>query len=233
MIDLIYCAAGNRRFAEIAVSAGFLYGAQLPGTVYTDVAPLHFADQDWREPNRTAYMNALAQHRPPVATVLDWEQEGQFDEVMSWAEEAAQYVERIIIIPKVIGGVPRIPSRVGGKQIVLGYSTPTKYAGTSVPVWEFGRWPVHLLGGSPSAQFHAAHYMNVVSADGNYIQKMATKYCQYFVTRRSYWSANRHWPTLAESNDGRRMDISDGHYEAFRRSCANVMDMWSTLARVA
>ena len=76
-MELIYCAAGNRRFAEIATSHGFRYGAQLPGTVYTDVAPLYFADQDWKEPNRDKYMSALAQHRPHMATVLDWEREEQ------------------------------------------------------------------------------------------------------------------------------------------------------------
>lgn len=36
----------------------------------------------------------------------------------------------------------------------------------TMPAWEFGRRPVHLLGGSPHAQMEMRHYMNVVSADG-------------------------------------------------------------------
>lgn len=206
-----------------------MYGAQLPGTIYPDVAPLHFADQDWKKPDRERYVAAVAQHRPRVATVLDWEREEQLPEVLDWAEDIAPFVERVIIIPKVIGGIPRIPARIGGRDIVLGYSVPTKYSGTSVPVWEFAARPVHLLGGSPLAQIHAAHYLTVISADGNYIQKMATKYCQYFVARRADFAINAHWPTLAESNGGSRMDITDGHYEAFRRSCVNVIAAWREL----
>lgn len=86
---LIYCADGNRRFAEIAIRNGYMYGAQLPNTVYFDP---YFVDQDWRKPNRIRYMIALAQHRPALATVLDWEREDQLPEVLDWAEEASQYV---------------------------------------------------------------------------------------------------------------------------------------------
>lgn len=46
-IDLIYCGGGNKRFHEIATRYGFLYGVQLPDTVYGE---LHFADQNWKKP---------------------------------------------------------------------------------------------------------------------------------------------------------------------------------------
>jgi hypothetical protein len=81
--ELIYCAAGNRRFAEIAIRNGFTYGAQLPKTIY--YTP-EFVDQNWRKPDRMKYMNALAQYRPRLATVLDLEYPHQFAEVLSWAE---------------------------------------------------------------------------------------------------------------------------------------------------
>lgn len=169
-VDLIYCADGNKRFAEIAITAGFHYGAQLPNTVYY---PVWFADQDWRKPNQAAYMAALREHRPKMATVLDWEHDEQLPEVLAWAEDAASVVERVLIIPKVVGGIPQIPHAIGGKPIILAYSVPTKFAGTGVPVWEFSRRPVHLLGGSPQAQMRLTEYLNVVSADGNYANKMA------------------------------------------------------------
>ena len=35
-IKLIYCAGGNKQFAETAIEAGFLYGAQLPDTVRSE-----------------------------------------------------------------------------------------------------------------------------------------------------------------------------------------------------
>jgi hypothetical protein len=44
-MEIIFCAGGNRRFAEIAKNAGFLLGAQLPDTIYF---PIQFADQNWK-----------------------------------------------------------------------------------------------------------------------------------------------------------------------------------------
>ena len=223
---LIYCASGNRPLMEIAVAAGFQYGAQLPATVY---GPLYFADQDWKKPNRAAYMTALARHRPTVATVLDWERDEQLPEVLDWAEEAAQYTEHVLIVPKVIGGIGRVPRRVGNKDVILAYSVPTRYAGTQLPAWEFAGWPVHLLGGSPTAQMrvwaHLRGIAEVVSTDGNYALKMAVRYGQFFVAGgAATYASNRWWPTLVEA-DGRRWG-QDVPYEAFRRSCENIMAAW-------
>lgn len=232
-MEIIYCATGNRRFAEIAVSAGMRYGAQLPGTIYPDVAPLHFADQDWKRPDRARYVAAIAQHRPRIATVLDWEREEQLSEVLDWSEEVAPYVEQIVIIPKVTGGIDRIPTQIGGREIVLGYSVPTKFGGTDVPLWEFSGWPVHLLGGSPQRQMHVAHYCRVNSADGNYTARMAQTTNQYWMPGTARFAKNRYWPRLDEANDGRLWgdgsNSADAPYEAFRRSCANVMEAWREL----
>lgn len=211
--DLIYCAGGNRRYVAIAQAAGFRYGAQLPDTIY---GPLYFADQDWKKPDRVAYMRALAQHRPVMATVLDWEQPDQADEVLGWAEEAAQYVRRVLIIPK-CDVIDRIPRRIGGADVVLAYSVPTSYGGCPLLPIQFAGWPVHLLGGSPTVQHHIASHMDayaeVVSADGNYLSNMA-RYCKFFNGRR--------WIQLAA--DG--WIGEDAPYEAFRRSCAGVMKLW-------
>ena len=184
------------------------YGAQLPGTVYF---PPEFVDQDWKRPDRAAYVAAVAQHRPRIATVLDWERDEQLPEVLAWAEDVAPFVERVIIIPKVTGGIPRLPRRIGGREVVLGYSVPTRYGGTELPLWEFAGWPVHLLGGSPHRQLHVAHYLEIISADGNYINRKATQFCE--------WWNGRRWEPLRPKQD-------DAPYEAFRRSCVNVMAAW-------
>lgn len=229
--ELIYCGGGNRRFYEIATAAGFRYGSQLPKTVY---GPLWFADQDWRKPRRVAYMAALARHRPHMATVLDWERDEQLPEILDWAEEAAQHINWVLIVPKVQGGVARLPRRIGGRDVVLAYSVPTKYAGTSLPLWDFAGWPVHLLGGSPQAQMHAWQHMagqcDVVTADSNYAQKMAVRHCQFWVSGTARAANNRYWPTLNEA-DGRQWN-GDGPYEAFRRSCENIMAAWQKLGGV-
>lgn len=220
-MELIFCGGKTPRFAEIALANGFKYGAQLPCTTY---APVFFADQDWKSPNREAYMKALEIHKPFIASVLDWERDDQFEEVMSWAEEASQYSQVVMIIPKVVGGVHQIPQTIGQSKVRLGYSVPTKFAGTLVPVEEFSTREVHLLGGSPGAQTRLSKIMNVHSADGNMAMKMAN--------RGLFWTKGKgefsnHWTSLKEA-DGKRWE-GDGNYEAFRRSCVNIVNRWGNL----
>lgn len=225
--DLIYCAGGNRRFAQIAIEAGFLYGAQLPATVY--FRP-YFCDQNWKRPNREAYMKALARERPFMASVLDWECQEQLPEVLMWAEEAAEFTETVIIIPKVQGGVSLLPRSIAGKPVRLGYSVPTKYGGTELPVWEFAGWSVHLLGGSPGQQMHLTKYLDVQSCDGNMMHKLAVGRCMFWSSGKRPF-ANR-WTSLAEA-DGRKWgdgsQSADAPYEAFRRSCQNITKAWREL----
>jgi len=220
---LIYCAGGNKRFAQIAIEAGFRYGSQLPATVYH---PVFFADQDWQNPNRAQYMAALEEHRPVLATVLDLEEATQLPEVLSWAEEAAQYVERVVIIPKAHGIIAELPRRIGGADIILGYSVATKYAGTGVAVWEFAGWPVHLLGGSPHKQMELCHYLGVTSVDGNMHNKMAIRFCAVYCANSAVHKRG-HWPMLQEMDEGRWE--KDAPYEAFRRSCKNIRQAWFKL----
>lgn len=210
---LIYCADGNPRFAEIAIECGFRYGAQLPKTIYH---PPYFADQNWRKPDRIAYMKTLAQFRPALATVLDWEHDAQFADVLSWAEEAAQYVETVIIIPKVINGIKRIPRNINGKPVRLGYSASSTFSGTSVPIFDFRGWGVHCLGGSPKTQMQVARYVDVQSCDGNYLQRVARQWGKFFISPGKY----------GYLRDIGRANEPDGMYKAFRLSCQNVREAW-------
>ena len=211
MVDLIYCAAGNPRFAQIAIDAGFLYGAQLPNTIYH---PPYFVDQNWRKPNREKYMAALALHRPHIATVLDLERDEQLPEVLAWAEDAAAHVQVVVIIPKAQGIVADLPRTIGGAEVRLGYSVPTKFAGTELPVWDFVGWPVHLLGGNPQNQMKLAQYLDVRSADGNAAQKAALSWGME-------WCAGR-WVHGAQY-------ANDVPYHAFAESCRNIRQAWEML----
>lgn len=221
-VTLIFCGGGNRHFAEIAIKAGFLYGSRLPCTTYF---PVYFSDLDFKKPDRKTYMDALAKEKPYLASVLDWEKPEQLSEVLDWAKEASEYVTEIMIIPKVHNGIQILPREINGKLIRLGYSIPTKYGGTSVMISEFYGWPVHLLGGSPLAQIEIWRYLpNVLSADGNMAMKMATTFCAYFEPR---YKGRKHapWPTIIDV-DGKRWEGDGAHYEAFRRSCQNIMKLW-------
>lgn len=220
---LIYCADGNARFAKIAIDVGYKYGARLPARGLS--FPIYFADQDWKHPDRARYMSELAKHRPHMASVIDWERQEQLTEVFGWAEEAAQFVEIVVIIPKVQQGVSLLPDRIGGKEVRLGYSVPTTYGGTDLFLSEFVGWPVHLLGGSPKKQMELARYLDVRSVDGNMHHLMATKYGAFF-THKRLGCRNYPWPTLKEA-DGKAWDI-DAPYEAFRRSCVNIWAAWNS-----
>jgi len=209
-MDLIYCASGNKRFAQIAIDAGFLYGAQLPGTIYH---PIFFADQNWKKPNRERYMLALKQHKPNMATVLDLERPDQLDDVLAWAEEAAALVEVVLIVPKYSGAIDQLPRSIGGRAIRLGYSVPTRYAGTEVPLWEFGGWPVHLLGGNPQNQMALRAYLDVHSADGNAAHRAACEWC--IAWEKGRWSKTKFYGI-------------DAMYVAFDISCRNIMTAWNT-----
>lgn len=215
-MKIIFTAASNRKYAERAISAGMLYGARLPAKVYF---PPYFVDQDWRDPDRGEYMIALAQHTPALATVLDLERVDQLDEVLSWAEEAAQYVdEAVIIIPK-CGVIQRLPRVIGGKEVRLGYSVPTRHGGTELPLQQFVGWPVHLLGGSPEQHLAFGELLNVVSADTNKVMEQAG--------RNQVWQAhpirarNRRYPQLQEIGLGGLTD--DTCYAALQMSCENYM----------
>jgi len=206
--QLIYCANGNARFAQIAIDAGYLYGAQLPGTIYH---PIWFADQNWKKSARGRYMAALAQHKPHMATVLDLERPDQLSEVLSWAEDAAAIVDTVLIIPKYSGAIDQLPRGIGGKMVRLGYSVPTRYGGTEVPLWEFGGWPVHLLGGNPQNQMALRAYLDVHSADGNAAQRAAREWCTAWENGR--WTKEKNY-------------CIDAMYVAFERSCRNIMAAW-------
>lgn len=223
---LIFCADGNTRHADIAVAEGWLYGARLPAKGLAS-HPLAFADQDWKKPNRVKYMACLEKHRPTLATVLDWEHPEQLPEVLSWAEEAAQHVtEAVLIIPKVPGEVPSIPSRLGGREVWLAYSVPTTYGGSPLGLWEFAGRTVHLLGGSPQKQREIWSYLrgiaDVRSVDGNMAKKLATGRCCYW-TRQT--TRHGHWQPIARAVE------HDAPDECVRRSLREIRAMWDQLGR--
>lgn len=241
MVQLIFCYGDNRAFAEIAIGAGYRYGVRLPED--KAMFPISFADQNWtayqkalrQSPEaasavRTGYMAALAQHRPEYATVLDWERTEQLGEVLDWAEEAAQWSERIVIIPKVISWkspMTNLPRAIGGRDIVLGYSVPTRHGGTDVPIHQFAGWPIHLLGGSPHAQMRLCGRLSaiaeVISCDGN-MHALQAQRCRFW---RAEKGRKGHWVELSEAGDTERG--KNAPLRAFRRSCENIKQAWEEI----
>lgn len=221
---LVWCADGNAEHSRIAVEAGWEYGVRLPAKGMLKDVPLFFADQDWKKPDREKYMKLLSIYKPQIATVLDLERKDQLNEVMEWAEEAASFVRRAVIVVNKVPGISRkIPLEVSGVPVWLGYSVPTSHGASGVSLIEFGRRSVHVLGGSPQAQYavwsRLRHLATVESMDGNMCKKMATKRCLYWTSKKSKYG---HWQPLG-GFDG------NGPLEAVRRSLRNINEFWSCL----
>lgn len=164
-------------------------------------------------------MRLLQQHRPALATVLDWERPEQLREVLDWAEEAAQHVtEAVLVVAKVPGGIGDVPTTIGGKEVRIALSVPTSYGGSSLGLWEYSGRTVYLLGGSPQKQHDIWSYLRaeVRSLDGNMVKKQATSRCLYWTQQKT---STGHWQAL-DGFDG------NGPEECVRRSCVNIAQAW-------
>lgn len=247
---LIFCAAGNKAYTDIAAQYGELPGGRLPGKIYQ--ASLYFADQHYSKPDeagkkasggigdpaerkrvyakaygealatmRKGYMKALAKHQPYMATVLDLERPEQFEEVCLWVIEARRYVTKVVIIPKYSGAIAQL-KKVFGLDWIAGYSVETSYGKTDVAVEEFAGLEVHLLGGDPMRQYELASCFNTVSVDCNMHMQHARR--NMFFSNARTRAKNKTWPMLKESVYG---DVKkDTNKLAFTLSCMNINAMW-------
>ena len=144
----------------------------LPGARYTNLRDvrlcdrLGFLDIDWKRYSFRAHLAAVRQTRPLLTVARDVERGYELSQILDEAGELAQYAGHVIVVPKdflmadcISEGIPT--------QYVLGYSVPTRYGGTPLPLAAFLRRPVHLLGGRPDVQRRIADTLNVVSIDCN------------------------------------------------------------------
>jgi hypothetical protein len=219
-VALIFCAGAGKRNMEVARHAGWLSGARSDETISDIHRPLHLLDVHWTRYDWPTYVAVAARERPALAVVPDTGHLSQMARTVAQAEELAAYVtEAVLIVPKAAGLTERLPRCVGGRQVRLAYSVPTKYGGIpDVPAWEFAGWPVHLLGGSPYDQLRHAHYLSVVSADGNASGKVSRWGIVYCLDGKRR--------TLKQI-DGQRWPADAGlPYEALRRSLTTIPLLW-------
>jgi hypothetical protein len=210
---LVYCAAGNRRFAEIAVSHGFRYGCRSDDT---PARRAWFVDLDWKKPDLPRHLAFCAEHKPHLAVAPDVLSEGELPEALGWAERLAAHADRVLIVPKVAGLVERLPRE---PWLMIGYSVPTSYGGTdAVTSFDLIGWDCHLLGGNPQNQMRLAQYLRAYSADGNGFQK-AARWGVYYDADSNTWVPRGpkvpHGPDLP--------------YRAFEQSCIEIQIAWRRL----
>lgn len=185
-VDLIYCHGGGTATCCMAVQMGWLYGvnsshAPCAQATTWSLHTVQFVDCDYRNYDHGKHVEVVARYRPKYATVRDIMTREQcerlnvryyaFDDILKMAEELERYAEHVIVIPK-FDCLHEIPQRY-----ILGYSVPTSYGGTPLPIEKFLSHRIHLLGGTPwrQYQYYRAARSNVVSVDQNAFFKMCRK----------------------------------------------------------
>jgi len=151
---------------ERALAVGWQAGARY--TNLRDVRHLdrfYFLDIDWKNYNFERHL-ATARRAAPLLTVArDVLDVDELPQILREADALRAIVPEVIVVPK----DPRLMSkaRLGVPvSFRLGYSVPTRYGATAIPVERF-EGEVHLLGGRPDIQRSLADRLDVRSLDGN------------------------------------------------------------------
>lgn len=169
----------------LATHMGWLYGIQSGGNVCPCAGPdtvhrVAFVDNEFKDYDHAKHLAVVREHRPKYATVRDVMTEAQCRNagisfhplagILEWADELAEYAGNVIVIPK-YDCLDAIPER-----FMVGYSVPTSYGGTPLPIEAFRGRRVHLLGGNPEMQiqYYRTIADSVVSLDNNQMHLRAT-----------------------------------------------------------
>lgn len=198
-LDIYFCWGKGTGQCCIPIRAGWGYGVRssdmerrqdgswgcCPFAFRSPRHAIGFVDNEFKAYDHAWHTEIVKLIRPKYATVCDLMTETQCkrasiayhskEEILDWAYELKEYAQNVILIPK-FDCLDWIPP-----EFVLGYSVPTTYGGTPLPVEAFRGRRVHLLGGGWQAQLaHMAQLGDdVVSLDNNYAQKIA-KFGQFF-----------------------------------------------------
>lgn len=140
--------------------------------------PLTFLDCEFKKYNHELHLEACKILQPKYAVVRDimtpeqCEEMGieyfNFDTIMRFAQEIEPHTGNVILVPKYdcLSDIPQ--------KYILGYSIPTKYAGTPLPVEMFRHRPVHLLGGSwKRIRALLEVHSNIISFDCNHLWRVS------------------------------------------------------------
>jgi len=140
---------------------------------------LTFIDNEYSNYDHELHLECATVYAPKYVTVRDIMSESQcreakikyytLKEILAFAEDLQKVAENVIIIPK-YDCVDEIPP-----SYVIGYSVPSSYGSTPIPITRFAGRRIHLLGGSLKDQIGYVNQMpdEVVSLDTNWVNKIA------------------------------------------------------------
>ena len=147
--------------------------------VQTMSLDIDFVDNEFKDYDHAQHLNAVRLLQPKYATVRDVMTQSQcseigieyysFDDIIDMARELNEYAENVMVIPK-YDCIDDIPD-----EFMLGYSVPSSYGGTPLPIERFVGRRVHLLGGNWKRQRNALAVLgdSCVSLDNNHLMNIA------------------------------------------------------------
>jgi len=208
IVDII--TSGRVDLTEYAGKKGYLRGARLDKAdrYANHGVAVDFLDMDWNDPDPDKLIRAAKDHRPKYVVAGDYlRDEDNTQLVNNRARQLRDLAENVIVVPKSPGDFQHVP-----EWCVVGYSVPTEYGGTDIPLREYVSLPnqIHVLGGTPHRQFDVVSQLwleNVCSIDGNSIHKAAT------IGAKAWHPAVPHW---------RKVDADDAVERAYRESVDNL-----------
>lgn len=175
-VDLI--TTGRPDLTEYAQKYGWFTGCRLDATQNYENANRspEFIDLHWEDPQRDKLLTKCMQHNPVYAIAGDYDGDN-YDIINDFASQLRQFCENVIIVPHSPGEVDEVP-----EWAIVGYSTPTQYAGTEAPIWEYTGRDVHILGGTmPQIEVVVDHLRDdIVSLDTNTMHRDATQFGEYW-----------------------------------------------------
>jgi len=144
----------------------------LPGAKYTNLRNIRkfdrlgFLDIDWNDYNYSMHLKVIKDLRPMMTVARDITDMNDLGCILDEAYELAQWADKVIVVPKDPKLEPLLP-KVIPSDFLLGYSVPSRYGSTELPLACFDSREVHLLGGHPAKQRALANSLLVTSVDCN------------------------------------------------------------------
>jgi len=154
-----------------ALKVGLKHG-WLPGARYTnlrdvrDFIKIGFLDITWNDYDFSTHLKAVKKTQPIFTVAQDIFNIQDAKLSIAQAKHLSDYCDKVIVVPKDHKHAQELIDMIPN-NFVLGYSVPTKYGKSSIPIEHFDGRPVHLLGGRPDVQLNLARYLNVGSIDCN------------------------------------------------------------------
>jgi hypothetical protein len=136
---------------------------------------IEFVDNNFEDPSYERLVDIIERTDPAYAVLPDVYDTDDCDDVIAFGHRIHDgYDVTPVVVPKTEFDFTRLPG-----NWILGFSVPSGYGETDVPIASFTTHPVHLLGGSHRNQLKFAnraveHGVELFSVDGNAFAKGAS-----------------------------------------------------------